>query len=193
MTLRRVHGNAARSGKPLVVEVLPADEQPRGLPAPASAPSPPEPAGSRRPTGQLVPGPRARELARRGGLARAAKARQLRVLEGLGLRGAQPKVLRPFLEDAEQFAKYETERLARTVGGGVCEGAPASFVQSAALETAGSRAAFAKGDMVLGSRLAAAARQNLLAAHELCAREAQARAATDDGSHGFMLDDEAGR
>jgi hypothetical protein len=109
---------------------------------------------------------------------------------GLGLRGKPPKALAPFLDDAEQFAKYETARLAKTVGGGVCEGAPASFVQSAALQLAGSRAAFAAGDMALGSRLADASRQNLLAAFELCAREAVARAAADDGSDPFSIDDE---
>jgi hypothetical protein len=49
-------------------------------------------------------------------------------------------------------------------------------VASASLQLAASRFAFeVLGDMTLGSRLADASRQNLLAAHELCAREATAR------------------
>jgi hypothetical protein len=52
---------------------------------------------------------------------------------------------------------------------------PASMVQSAALELAGSRAAFADGDTLTGSKLASASRQNLLGAFELCARQAKAR------------------
>jgi hypothetical protein len=67
--------------------------------------------------------------------------------------------------------------LARDVGGGVCGTAPSSIIASAALQLAASRFAFeVLGDMVLGSRLANDSRQNLLAAHELVAREAQARA-----------------
>jgi hypothetical protein len=49
-------------------------------------------------------------------------------------------------------------------------------VASAALQLAASRFAFeVLGDMQLGSRLANDSRQNLLAAHELCAREALSR------------------
>src|SRR4051812_11251993 len=164
-------------GRALVhVEPARADELPRGVPAPAPSADPAKPTTSRGSFGAVQAGTEeARALARKGALARWAKARQLRALEGLGLRGAAPAALSPYLEDAEQFAKRETERLAVTVGGGVCEGAPASMIQSAALQLAGSRAAFASGDTALGSRLANDSRQNLLAAFELCSREAAAR------------------
>jgi hypothetical protein len=192
MTLRNGHGRG--KGQPRI-EVLPADELPRGVPAAPPAPTKVVPITNRRSFGAVPAGtPEARALARKGALARWAKAKQLRTLEGLGLKGKPPKALEPYLADAEQFAKYETARLAKTVGGGVCDGAPASMVQSAALQLAGSRAAFASGDMALGSRLADASRQNLLAAHELAAREAVARAASDDARPDplSVFDDEPG-
>ena len=87
---------------------------------------------------------------------------------------SDPAALRPYLADAEAFAAAEVTRLAQTVGGGHCGAAPASMVQSAALQLAASRAAFASGDFDRGSKLANDSRQNLLAAHELCAKEAKA-------------------
>ena len=72
--------------------------------------------------------------------------------------------------------------VAKTVGGGVCGPAPSSLVASAALQLAWSRylgdvaAETGDPDMALkASRLAEASRQSLLAAHELCAKEALAR------------------
>lgn len=55
------------------------------------------------------------------------------------------------------------------------------MVQTAALQLAGSRAAFEKGDLKLGSQLGNDSRQNLLAAHEIAAREAEARSSTRRG------------
>ncbi len=73
--------------------------------------------------------------------------------------------------------------LARTVGGGVCGPAPASIIASAALQLAASRFAYeVLGDVALGSKLSNDSRQNLLAAHELCAREAQSRQAQKPNS-----------
>jgi len=51
----------------------------------------------------------------------------------------------------------------------------AAWVQSAALELAGSRAAFAQGDVLLGSKLAGASRANLLCAFDLCCKQAHER------------------
>ena len=113
-----------------------------------------------------------------GGLARAAKDRGLRVLEGLGLKGTPPEVLAPYLADAEAFSISEITRLSAEAGRGVCGPMPASMVQSAALELAGSRAAFAAGNVLLGSRLAAASRANLLSAFDLCCKQARERPAT---------------
>lgn len=171
MALRNGHGNGAGAPR---IEVLPPDELPRGTPAPASAPEPAPVPAERGPSGRLVAGQAARELARRGGIAKAAKARELRALHGLGLRGT-PDVLAPYLADAMAFAAREVQRLAENVGGGVCGAAASSMVQTAALQLAGSRAAFEQGDLKLGSQLGNDSRQNLLAAHEIAAREAEAR------------------
>lgn len=67
-------------------------------------------------------------------------------------------------------------QLAQQVGGGHCGPPPSSIVASASLQLAASRFAFeVLGDLALGSRLADASRQNLLAAYELTVREATAR------------------
>ncbi len=81
------------------------------------------------------------------------------------------------------LAGMRTE-LARSVGGGVCGPGPSSVVASASLALAWSRylsdEAAGTGDLELAMRSARrgeTSRQHLLAAHELCAREAQARPA----------------
>jgi hypothetical protein len=83
------------------------------------------------------------------------------------------------------FRRAQTSALAANVGGGYCGPGPSSLVASAALQLAWSRyfsdKAAAGGDLDLvmtASRLADASRQNLLAAHELCAKEALARRAS---------------
>jgi hypothetical protein len=167
---------------PVHVEVLRADELPAGIPARRSTTAielaaPPKPRGQHRPFRDKH---LAAEAGRKGALAAHAKARQLKALEGLGLRGATAGALAPYLADAEAFAVAECERLATCVGGGVCGSAPASIIQSAALALAGSRYLYSAGELSAASRLAESSRQHLLAAHELCAREAKARLAGDD-------------
>lgn len=175
MTLRAGHG--AGGGVPRV-EVLPADEQPAGVAAPSGAVVPLLPAVARDPNGRLADSSAAKELGRRGGSARAAKARELRALQGLGLGGIAPDLLRPFLERAEEFALAECERLARECGGGVCPANAVALVHAAARAMAGSCAAYAAGDCALGAKLGAELRSNLLGARELCVREAQSRPKT---------------
>lgn len=130
-------------------------------------------------------------LGQLGGRAKAAKDKRLAetpmLARGLGLRDVSAPDLLPYLNDAAELAQHESARLARVVGGGECGTAPSVIVASAALQIAGSRYAFAKGDVVTGSRLADAARANLLAAHELCAREAQARPAAVNPLHARIL------
>jgi len=172
MALRSGHGRGSGS---MHVEVLPVDEQPVGIPAPARAMSPALPAGGRDASGRFADRQFASELARRGGLARAAKANQLRALSGLGLHGATPAALAPYLDDANQFAESEVGRLARECGGGVCPPNAAALVQQAALAMAGSRAAYAEGDAATGAKLGVEVRQNLLGARELTVLEAKAR------------------
>jgi hypothetical protein len=170
MTWRKGHGNG--SGVPRI-EVLPPDELPRGLQAPALV----ERTGERRPDGTFAPG--ARTVQSAGGSATLEKTRLAHRL-ALGESFADPR-FEPYARAARAFRRTQVGRLARDVGGGHCGPAPASVVASASLQLAASRFAFeVLGDMALGSRLADASRQNLLAAHELCAREAAARPRVDD-------------
>jgi hypothetical protein len=171
MALRTGHGTGA--GVPRV-EVLPADELPAGVHAPEQAAS----KGERRGDGTWTKG--ASTDQRKGGRSRAGNTRLARrmSLEGLEV---DPS-FRPYKRAAADFRRTQVHALARTVGGGKCGPAPASIIASAAWQLAASRFLFdtAQGDLeklTAASRLANDSRQNLLAAHELCAREAKARGA----------------
>lgn len=173
MTLRKGHG--AGAGQPRI-EVLPADELPAGVPDDAR-PQSPVVRGAR---GHFAPG---NPLAALGGRARAGKTR---LTDRLGLSSLPDgSTFKPYKAAAVSFRRAQCSELARTVGGGVCGPAPSSLVASAALQLAWSRylsdRAAVDGDPDLAlkaSRLAEASRQSLLAAHELCAREAVGREAT---------------
>jgi hypothetical protein len=168
MTLRNGHGNGA--GVPRV-EVLPVDELPAGVPDPQRCG---QPAVQRDELGRLAGSAAAAELGALGGRARAGKSR-LAVRLALGETFADPRFT-PYAKAAKAFRRAQVAALARDVGGGRCGPGPSSIVASAALQLAASRFAFeVLGDLVLGSRLADGSRQNLLAAHELAAREALAR------------------
>jgi hypothetical protein len=135
--------------------------------------------------GKLADSDSAAVLGRLGGLAKAERDRLLAetpaLVRKLGLRGAVAETFLPYLDDAEEFAQAECQRLAELVGGGECGMGPASMIQSAALQLAGSRFAFAAGDLLTGSRLADASRANLMSARDECAREAQANPAKTSG------------
>jgi hypothetical protein len=164
MTLRNGHGNGG--GVPRI-EVLPANELPAGVPGDARGESPTD----RGEGGRFAEG---NGLAADGGHARAGHTRLARKV-ALGDSFADPR-FDPYARAARAFRRAHVTTLARSVGGGHCGPGPASIVASAALQLAGSRFAFeVLADMALGSRLADSSRQNLLAAHELCAREAAAR------------------
>lgn len=171
MTLRTGHGNGA--GQPRV-EVLPVDELPAGSPAPA------RPAATRDSAGRFVPGAGTSELARKGAKA-AHESRQLAALLGLwDVPDDHPYA--PYARLGREWRDSHMAQLGLTVGGGEVGPGPASVVSSAALQLAASRwladVGARDGDskaLLEASRLADASRQNLLAAHELCAREAQAR------------------
>jgi hypothetical protein len=173
MTVRNGHGTGA--GVPRV-EVLPVDELPAGVQAPPQASA----RGERRPDGTFAPGARTTQVA--GGRATAGKTR---LSARLGLsKLPEGAAFRPYKAAASSFRRAQCAALAASVGGGYCGPAPSSMVASAALQLAWSRhfsdLAAADGDPGLAltaSRLADASRQNLLAAHELCAREAQGRTA----------------
>lgn len=167
MTLRKGHGNGA--GVPRI-EVSPPDEIPRGLQAPPQASSKRE----RRPNGTFAPGCRTAQS--QGGKARKGKTR---LAERLGLTGGiTDERFAPYAAAARDFRRAQIRRLAQTVGGGECGPAPSSIIATAALQLAASRFALeVLGDLQLSSRLGNDSRQNLLAAHELCAREAEPRRA----------------
>ncbi|MBK8994634.1 MAG: hypothetical protein IPM35_02635 [Myxococcales bacterium] len=168
MTLRNGHGNGA--GVPRI-EVLPADELPAGLPAPHR---PEQPEIRRDAQGRPADIESARALGSLGGQQSAGKSRLARRV-ALADTFADPRFT-PYARAARAFRRLHVRQLAQSVGGGQCGPAPSSIVSSAALQLAASRFAFeVLGDMQLGSRLADASRQNLLAAHELCAKEALAR------------------
>jgi hypothetical protein len=168
MTLRAGHGNGA--GVPRI-EVLPVDELPVGVQVAPLV----ERTVERDDAGRFQPGARTMQSA--GGAATREQTRLARRL-ALGDTFADPR-FEPYAKAARAFRRAQVTRLARDVGGGQCGPAPASIVASASLQLAASRFAFeVLGDMALGSRLADASRQNLLAAHELCAREAIARPPT---------------
>jgi hypothetical protein len=189
MTLRSGHGRGA--GVPRV-EVMPVDELPVGVPDIARHESPTD----RGESGRFAPG---NSLARLGGHARRGKTR---LAERMGLaKLPEGSAFRQYKAAAVSFRRAQCAELARTVGGGVCGPGPSSMVASAALQLAWSRyladAAADTGDAEMAlraSKLADASRQNLLAAHELCAREAQARPKREvDPLARFMVTKETGR
>ena len=169
MALRSGHGNGR--GVPRI-EVLPVDELSVGV-ADLSA----IPAADRYARGLFLPGPGTSASAIAGN---RTKKGQSRLSCRLGLGGMPPdERVQPYLRSARAFRRVKVAELARTIGGGYCGPGPASFVASAALALAWSRFCYeVLGDPLNGSRLADASRQNLLAAHELCAKEAQSRPQT---------------
>ena len=170
MALRTGHGNGAGTPR---IEVLPVDELPGGI----ALEAPEETSQDRGTAGRFAPG---NQLARRGGLAKRGK---VRLAERIGLRRhSDQSAFAPYRASAVSFRRAQCAELARSVGGGVCGPAPSSCVASAAMQLAWSRyfadEAELTGDPELAlkaSRLADASRQNLLAAHELCAKEAASR------------------
>jgi hypothetical protein len=175
MGLRSGHGNGA--GVPHV-EVLPADELPEGMPSDADAVS----RSAATETGRFAEGNRRSVL---GGRAKRGKSR---LTARLGLASLpEGNTFAPYRRAAATFRRVHCSELARSVGGGGCGPGPSSIVASAALALAWSRffsdAAAANGDAELAmrsARLGETSRQHLLAAHELCAREAHARAHRGD-------------
>lgn len=172
MALRHAHG--ARAANLLCVETSPPDELPTGIPAPEPATGGPADQGA---DGRFRPGNR---LSARGGRAKAGK---VGLSSRLGLAElAHDAAFAPYRRLAVSFRRAQCQSLAQTVGGGYCGPGPSSIVASAALALAWSRylsdKAITTGDNDLAmkaSSLAERSRTALLTAHELCAREAQAR------------------
>jgi hypothetical protein len=171
MAIRTGHGTG--KGQPRV-EVLPVDELPDGVPAPTLEP----PTNERTRDGRFKKG--AQAIQRQGALARKGTTR-LSAKLGLEQIESDP-AFEKYKRAAADFRRTQVTHLARNVGGGTCGPAPASMVASAAWQLAASRFLFdnARGRtewMKLASQLSNDSRQNLLAAHELCAKEAKSRPA----------------
>jgi hypothetical protein len=152
---------------------MPADELPAGVPADARPSSP----SDRGHAGRFA---RGNTLARAGGHAKRGTSR---LTARLGLSTlAEGDPFAPYRKAAATFRRVQCAELARSVGGGTCGPGPSSVVASAALALAWSRylsdLAATSGDAELvmrSARLGETSRQHLLAAHELCAREATSR------------------
>jgi hypothetical protein len=168
MALRTAHGKARKRGRKVVVETLPLDEMPKGEPGPSPVKRPAAKRGRKFSAGD----PSTREAARAGGKARRHRTE---LAATLGVSSEDPEVQRR-LRQADALRVAQCRVLASTVGGGTCGPVPSVEVGSGALKVAFSRLAFSGGDIATGSRLATEARQHFLTAHELCAREAEARA-----------------
>lgn len=182
MAIRTAHGKGARKAI-CRVETLPVDELPT-VPDSAAVVAAERARGAEAARSLAAGGDAtaARELGRRGGLAKAARAAKLRALQSLGLDPAlvSPDLL-PYLDRAEEWAEAEVARLAAHVGRGHTPPNVCVLIHSAALNLAASRLAFSRGELALASRLAAEMRQHVLAAHELTAKEAKSRPSELEG------------
>jgi hypothetical protein len=171
VALRSGHGKGA--GRPRV-EVLPADELPDGIPEEAGDGGLDEPEHDAR--GRFKAG---NTVSAKGG---RRKAGAIKLARRLGLDEIASEAFAPYRSAAEAFRRHEVNRLAATVGAGYCGAGPASIVATAAMQRAASAYlsdVAGKTDdadlFIKASKLGNDSRQNLLAAHELCAREAKAR------------------
>jgi len=173
MALRSGHGKGR--GQPRI-EVLPPGELPIGVQANEQEPSTDE----RRRDGTFARGASTEQ--RKGGKSRSGTTRLARRM-GLSDIESEP-TFAPYKRAAADFRRCQVMALARSVGGGHCGPAPASIVASAAWQLAASRYLFdtACGDsdrLATASKLANDSRQNLLAAHELAAKEAKSQPRPD--------------
>lgn len=173
MTLRKGHGNGA--GQPRI-EVMPVDELPDPIPLQA-------PPLQRAEKGKIKDSATAKELGRRGGLARQHK---LRFIAALGLKKLPDEAeLTPYIRNGEGWLKVKSAELAAIAGGNVGVGV-SSILSTAARQYVASIYLFDLGTEIGGVSganlmhkagiLGNDARQNLLAAHELAIKEGKLRA-----------------
>lgn len=162
MTWRKGHGTGA--GEPRI-EVMPPDELPAASPAFAVRPQ-------RGPDGRFLPG----NTEQRAGIVRPGP-------RGFTTALTVDPAYAPFQRWGRRYASHRRAELAAAHGGHLSAGASA-LIESAGAQLAASRflqaKASEKGDAELfkrASSLSNDARQNELAAWELAAREAKARAA----------------
>ncbi len=174
---------------PVHIEVLPVDELPDGVEGPRFV----EMADERDRNGRFLPG--SKTMQSKGGQATKETTKLSRRLSLGNPLEVKPE-FQPYRNAAIAFKKQHVRYLADTVGGGICSSGPASIVASAAWQLALSRFMFDQiaitGNLQLGqtaSKLANDSRMGLMAAHELCAREAKTRA--DRGEMDQMAKEQA--
>jgi hypothetical protein len=179
MALRSGHGNG--KGQPRI-EVLPVDELPVGTPGPV------RPVAGRDSAGRFVAADGTSALAREGGKA-LHESRQYARLLGLWT-PEETHAYHPYWRLACEWRDAHMRTLAATVGGGSVGPGPASIIASAALQLGASRYLADMGAQMGAPKLlseavklADSSRQNLLAAHELCAKETKARPADPTAAH----------
>lgn len=163
-----------RSHDKVRVEVPRIDELPEGLPEHSRPPVTAE----RDANGRFLPG---NTSSQKGG---RRKSGSLTLARKLGLSKGEESALTPYLKHADAWRRHHVNELATSVGGGYCGAAPSSIVATAARQLASSMYLFdlaVDGDSkdvdlwARASKLGADSRASLLAAHELCAKEAAHR------------------
>lgn len=133
----------------------------------------------------------------------SAKRDVPKLLGQMGIPEAAP--FRAFKALALGFLKHHVNRLARDVGGGECGPAPSMMVKFAAFQAASAEYLYREAVKMLesangppadlsklqelfqsSSKLQNSSRQNLLAAHELCAKEALSRRNKQPSPHSAL-------
>ena len=198
MALRARHGRARAFGVAPVLECLPCDELPAGVPAEAEPPTAP----GRDPNGRFLPG---NASAARGG---RAKAGRTKLAASLGLSTLpSASVLARYKAGAESLRRATTTSLAKSVGGGEVGPLPGTLVASGSLALAWSRYFFDQAALLaasnptqaatfagLGAKLSESSSRLLREAFEYAAREAEIRKASEprkDPLEDFMSDADA--
>ncbi len=138
---------------------------------------PPAPEGV--PTQFVAGDPRTREIAAAGGRARQKRRAELKRLTGLGVKAdsmlfndPQFKIL---AEDALEFVETEIARLAADIGGGSCPPPACACVAAAGRAMLWSAYYAEQGNAEASMRADASMKVHLIAAHDLCVREAEHR------------------
>lgn len=181
MALRGRHGRARAFGTAPVLEALPVDELPEGVPGDARTESP----ADRGAGGRFVPG---NSSAARGGKARAGRTK---LASSLGLSTLpNESALSRYKAGAESLRRATTASLAASVGGGEVGPLPGSLVASGSLALAWSRYFYDEAARLvttnpsqaatlaaLGAKLSESSSRLLREAFEYAAREAEVRKA----------------
>jgi hypothetical protein len=112
-------------------------------------------------------------------LARQAQLKQLTLITGLGISTDSPLYhdarFQKYAHEATEFAKAEIARLATEVGAGVCPPSAAACVMAAARAMLWSAHHADNFNSKESMQADSSMKSHMLAAHELCVREANAR------------------